>query len=122
VFKRMSPQTAWGLFGASMVVLVLQALILCPTGFAPGWANGWPGISKHTVFAGFMTGMLLLAQIAVATGLLALPCFVLDRIVKKNYVGWSSFLASMTVALLIALYVCSRAYPAIRAAIAKDWP
>jgi hypothetical protein len=105
-----------------MLVLAVQATILCPSSFAPGWANGWPGISKHTVFAGFMTGMLLVAQIAVANGLLALLCAGLGRAVKKNYVGWASYLVLMLIVLLISLYACSRAYPAIRASIAEEWP
>src|SRR5438105_448449 len=122
MFKEMSLKTALELFRGSMVVLACQALILCPCGFAPGWANGWPGLSKHTVFAGFMTGMLLLAQIAIATGLLALLCAGLERLIKTNYVGWSSLLVLMAIVLLAALYVCSRTYPAIRASIAEEWP
>ncbi len=122
MFEELSLGTAWRLFRGSMTVIACQALILCPCGFAPGWANGWAGISKHTVFAGFMAGMLLLVQIAVATGLFALLSAGLERLVKKKYVGWSSFMIFMTINFINGLYVCFRAYPAIRASIAREWP
>jgi hypothetical protein len=73
MLKEMPYRTARRLFVGSILVLAAEAMILCPCGFAPGWANGWPGLSKHTAFAGFATAMLLLAQIAVASGLLVFP-------------------------------------------------
>jgi len=122
VFREMSRQTAWRMFGASSVVLLVQVMMLCPTTFSPGWANGWPGISKHTVFAGYISGMLLIAELAVATGPLALLGAGLERMVKKVYVGWSAFSISMAIVLPVAIFLASKAYPAIRASIASDWP
>jgi len=120
VFKEMTLRTAWWLFRGSLIVLAFQTMMVCSCGFAPGWAD-LPGLSKHTVFAGWMTGMLLLAQIAAATGLLAPLCAGLNRAVRKDYIAWSSFLILMVVALLAALYVCSRTYPVFRASIAEEW-
>jgi hypothetical protein len=122
MFKEMSLRTAWRVLGASMAVIGFQAVVLCPTTFAPGWANGWPGLSKHAVFAGYLTGMLLLAQMALAIGVLALFCAGLERRVKKDYIGWSSFLILTPIIFLAALHVCSRFYPEIRDSIAKECP
>jgi hypothetical protein len=121
VLKEMSISTARRLFVGSMVALGLQAGIVCPCGFAPGWANGWPGISKHVAFAGVMTFHLLLAQLILATGLLAPLSAGLERMVRRAYVGWGSFLALMAVALVVAIDNCSRVYPALRDAIAEEW-
>ena len=122
MFKKMPPRAAWRLLGGSMVVLALQVVVLFPTTFAPGWANGWPGISKHTVFAGFMTGMVLIAQVAVVVALLAPLCALLERAFKKDYLGWASFLGLSAIGILAALCVCLLAYPTIRSSIASEWP
>jgi hypothetical protein len=121
-FKQLSIHIAKRIFLFSLAVIASQIYALFFLGFQPGWANGWPGLSKHSVFAGFVTVTLFVALLSGATGILALVGSVIERVVGKRYVGWASFAILLSVASVVILAVCTQAFPVFRASIAREWP
>ena len=119
--KEMSPLTARKIAWASVAVLFGMFVMLCPCTFSPGWANEWPGISKHDAFAGTLTAMLLLAHLALA-GLLAPLCVRLQGLKRYGHGGWRWFARVMAVALVVGLFDCALVFPVLRATIANEWP
>jgi hypothetical protein len=101
----------------------LLILLLCFIGcsFEPGWANGWPGVSKHDAFSGVLVIMLIITHLAVA-GLLAPVCGRLQGRARHKWSGWIFFACLMIAALLIGLFVGTKVFPIFRASIAREWP
>jgi hypothetical protein len=118
----MSLSTGLRIFLMSLGVIASEMPLLFALVFQPGWANGWPGLSKHSVFAGFVTVMLFIALMSLATGLLALTASAVDHVVGRRYVGWALFAALLGPASIGVLVLCSHAFSVFREAIAQDWP
>ena len=104
---------SFGSFGLSMTILVCM-------GFQPGWANGWP-VSKHVVFASFVTAMLVVGVVSLVTTVLVMLCFAFGRYAKRPYVGWSSFFLVLLLLLTVIAASIPGAYAIVHAAIAQDW-
>jgi hypothetical protein len=122
LFPRDFPfQTARKIIRAALWTIVGICLMSCSCGFAPGWANGWNGLSKHVVFASVFTAILLVTHLAVAA-LSAPLCAYIQWRVQRPYTGWIFFCLAMVVALGIGIYDSSRMFPVIRDSIAKEWP
>jgi len=94
--------------------------ILVGMGFQPGWANGWP-ISKHTVFASFVTIMLVVGCVSLATTILVMLSYVVEQFAKRPYVGWSTFLLVQFFLLLTTAISSPGFYAIIHSAIVQDW-
>ena len=94
--------------------------ILVCMGFQPGWANGWP-VSKHVVFASFVTAMLVVGVVSLVTTVLVMLCFAFGRFAKRPYVGWSSFFLVLLLLLTVIAASIPGAYAIVHAAIAQDW-
>ena len=104
---------SFGIFGLSMAILVGM-------GFQPGWANGWP-ISKHTVFASFVTIMLVGGLVSLANAGLVMLSYAVEQFAKRPFVGWSSFLLLIFLLLLATAVSSPRVYAIVHAAIVQDW-
>lgn len=105
---------SFGFFGLSMTVLVCM-------GFQPGWANGWP-ISKHVVFATFVTAMLVVGFTSLVTTVLVMLCYAVERFAKRPFVGWPSFFFVLLLLLTVIAAFIPGAYATVHAAIVQDWP
>ncbi len=88
--------------------------------FQPGWANGWP-ISKHTVFASFVTIMLIAGFISLVTTVLIMLCYGVQQFANRPFVGWSSFLFVLLFAILATAASAPGVYALVHAAIVQDW-
>jgi hypothetical protein len=104
---------AFGIFGLSMAVLVAL-------GFQPGWANGWP-ISKHTVFASFVTVTLVVGVFSLVTAVLIMLCYGIQQFANRAFVGWSSFLVIFLMTILATVVSVPGVYAIVHAAIVQDW-
>jgi hypothetical protein len=120
--RRFSMKVALTIIVVSACALGAEAFLAFGLGFAPGWANGWPGISKHTVFAAVFSGGFSLALFAVGAVVFAVPCSIFDWLINRDYVGWRVFLSLMLAWAPIAAFLGFWVYPALRAGIAKEWP
>jgi hypothetical protein len=105
-----------GILGGSLMVLIGM-------GFQPGWANGWPmGISKHTVFASFVTVIFVIASTSGSAAVFVALCHVAERIAKRTFVGWISFLVLLSLVFVAVLVACTKVYAVVFADIVRDWP
>lgn len=104
---------AFGIFGLSMTVLVLM-------GFQPGWANGWP-VSKHTVFASFVSIMLFLGFVSLVTSVLIMLCYGVQYFANYPFVGWLTFLLALSLVILATAASAPGVYAIVHAAIVQDW-
>jgi hypothetical protein len=121
--REMPAEVASKLLCRSIGLLACEALIVCVLVFQSAWANSWPvGISKHDIFASFMTGMAVLVLLTAEAAVLVPIGFEAEQVFRRPYVAWGSFLILMTVALIVDVAVSPRVFGAIRAAIAADWP
>ncbi len=99
----------------------MSILVLCGMGFQPGWANGW-GVSKHLVFAAFVTGMVAVTATSFSVAVLLPIGYLAQVLTRKPFVGWLSFAALLAIALVVVLTVCPRVYQAVHAEIVCAWP
>jgi hypothetical protein len=120
--RELSMRTAVTILGISVSSLLAEGLVVCSLGFQPGWANGWPGASKHSVFAAFLSGALFLMLVSVGAAVFAVPCSLLQRLIKREYVGWGAFASLMLAWAVLATILSAGAFPALRASILKEWP
>jgi hypothetical protein len=104
---------SFGIFGLSMTVLAGM-------GFQPGWANGWP-ISKHTVFALFVTSMLFVGFVSLVTSVLIMLCYGVQYFADYPLVGWLTFLLALSLVILATAASAPGVYAIVHAAIVQDW-
>ena len=104
-------------------ISVWSLVMLVGMGFQPGWANGWPlGISKHVVFASFVTTIFAVASLCgAASRLIAFGCLAV-RILKKSYTGWIFFVVAMTLLFVTVSATCPYFYATVYADILREWP
>ncbi len=128
LFEELSPRTAFLVAAFSVSAIFGQALIAFCMGFQPGWANGWPGISKHSVFAAVMSAFLFMMLMSAGFAVFVIPCAYLERTVKRKFTWWRGFpLGWRAVALftlgfsLLAAFLSLSAFPVIRASVATEW-
>ncbi len=97
-------------------------MMLVGMGFQPGWANGWPmGISKHVVFASFVTIIFAVSSVSGAAAVLVMLCSVAERISKRSFVGWPSFLVVLFLVFVTVLMACPRVYAIVHMCIVQEW-
>ena len=119
----LTPRDAGVTAVVSVGVFSMSLFMLAGMTFQPGWANGWPmGISKHAVFASFVTIIFAVASISAAAALLVVLCFVVERTLKRPFVAWMSFLAVLMVVSLAVFMACPDVYACVRISIAQEWP
>src|SRR5688500_15873334 len=112
--RTLSPRSAWRIAGASAAALLLETVFVCCLGFAPGWANGWPGASKHTGFATLMALALLLTRALAGAAALAPPCAYGGRAAGRLTAGWRAFVVSLLAWVAASAVLPWRSYPEIR--------
>lgn len=91
-------------------------------GFQPGWANGWPmGISKHVVFASFVTIVFTVVSVSASSALFIWLGFFAEQITKRSFVGWMSFLVVVLLMTVCVLLACPYVYSVVHADIIREW-
>jgi len=120
--RELPMRTALKIASIAVAAFTAAVALACGMGFQPGWANGWPGLSKHIVFTAFMTVILCVMLLSAGAALFAVPCSLFQRFIKRSYVGWGMFISLMIVWAIVAVLIGIRAFPSIRSAIANDWP
>lgn len=121
-FRILTMERAWTIAGLMSIFVCVPLVSSCGCGFQPGWANGIPNISKHTVFATHIAGLLFIALAAAGVAVLVVPCAWLQRCMQRDFGGWGVLALLMLVWSGVGLLLCSQAYAAIHAAMQKDWP
>jgi hypothetical protein len=121
-FRGLSTRAAFTILSISASTLLVEGFLVCGMGFQPGWANGWPGVSKHSVFAAFMSGAFFLMLVSVGAAVFAVPCSLLQRHIKRDFIGWGAFASLMLVCAIFAAILSVSVFPALRANIMKEWP
>ncbi len=97
-------------------------MVLVGMGFQPGWANGWPmGISKHVVFASFVTTVFLVATVSASAFVISFCCFIAERITKRPYLGWVSFVFAILIVFASAIAYSPTVYQNVRTEIMRVW-
>ena len=97
-------------------------MMLVGMGFQPGWANGWPmDISKHLVFASFVTIVFAVVSISGASALFIWLGFVAEQIAKRPFVGWMTFLVVLMLVAASVLLACPLVYSVVHADIVREW-
>ena len=120
--RELPMRTALKIVIIAVAAFTAAVMSACGMGFQPGWANGWPGLSKHIGFASFMTMILCVMLLSAGAALFAVPCSLFQRFIKRSYVGWGMFISLMIVWAVVAVLIGIREFPSIRSDIAKDWP
>ena len=115
-------RTAFRILGIAASSLLMEGFFVCGMGFQPGWANGWPGVSKHSVFAAVMAGAFFFMLVSVGAAVFAVPCSLLQRLVKRDFIGSGAFVSLLLVWAILAAILSASVFPAIRAGIMKEWP
>jgi hypothetical protein len=106
--------------GAAIGGMALTMLV--GMGFQPGWANGWPmGISKHVVFASFVTIIFVIVSVSLASALLIWLGVFVEQIAKRPFVGWMTFFAVLLVVTVGVLLASPHVYAVIHAGIVREW-
>ncbi len=106
----------------SASILGGSLMVLVGMGFQPGWANGWPmGISKHTVFASFVTVIFAIVSMSGSAVVLVALCHMAERISKRTFVGWISFLILLSLVFVVVLDTCPELYAVVFADIVREW-
>src|SRR5687767_10604613 len=90
-FRRLQSETASTVRWYAALLLIAHACCACPFGFNPGWANGWPGVSKHTVFAAASAMLLFTMIVTLGVAIFIVPCSYFERVVQRDFVGWGTF-------------------------------
>ncbi len=121
-YRRLPKNFALRPLVGSAGVLGLELALACPLGFAPGWANGWPGVSKHTAFAAVFSAAAFVALIAAGIGVSAIASSLIQRFIERDFVGWGAFAALLMAWVGYAVFLSTRIYPGLRASIAAEWP
>jgi hypothetical protein len=121
-FRELPTRAAFTILGISASMLLVEGFLVCGMGFQPGWANGWPGVSKHSVFAAFMSGAFFLMLVSVGAAVFAVPCSLLQRLMKRDFIGWGAFASLMLVCVILAAILSVSVFPALRANIVREWP
>jgi hypothetical protein len=121
LFREFPMRTAIVIGALAVFAILGQALVACCLAFQPGWANGF-SVSKYTVFATVMSGIVFMMLMSGGAAVLAVPCAWFERRIKHAYAGWWAFALLMLLLSAVAVYTAWRTYPTIRAGIAADWP
>lgn len=90
--------------------------------FQPGWANGWPGISKHAVFATFVTSVFTVVSIGGSGAVLSGLCYLADRLSKTPSIGWALFSACLLASFVCVWLAIPGVYDAVHESIVREWP
>jgi hypothetical protein len=90
--------------------------------FQPGWANGWPGLSKHDVWAAGMTVLVWLLAVCGGAAVFVLIGGILQAAMRRDYAGWTAFALLMVAWLLICTNAVICRFSGVRATIAHEWP
>jgi hypothetical protein len=115
-------RTAFTILRIAASSLLMEGFFVCGMGFQPGWANGWPGVSKHSVFAAVMAGAFFFMLVSVGAAVFAVPCSLLQRLVKRDFIGWGAFVSLMLVWTMLAAILSASVFPPLKASITKEWP
>lgn len=101
-------------FCAVIFLAVSQMAIYC--GFAPGWANGWPGgISRQSVFGFFMSAAFLVLFMSSGIAIATFPCYFLQQRLRHNYVGWLTLMIFALIWVVLGGYLVAwQIYPNVR--------
>src|SRR5438105_4571923 len=103
--RELPTRAAFTILGISASELLVEGFLVCVMGFQPGWANGWPSVSKHSVFAAFLSGAFFLMLVSAGAVVFAVPCSLLRRLIKRYYVGWGALASLMLVWAYLAAIV-----------------
>lgn len=114
--------TALKIGSIPMATFTAALMSACGMGFQPGWANGWPGLLKHIVFATFMSMILCVMLLSAGAALVAVPCSLVQRFINRNFLGWGMLISLMIVWAMVAVLIGILAFPSIRSDNANAWP
>ena len=104
-------------------IMGMAIMLLVGMGFQPGWANGWPmGISKHVVFSSFVTTIFAVVSVCSASALFIWLGFFAERIAKRAFVGWLTFLVVLLLTIVCIWLASPSVYSAVHADIVQEWP
>lgn len=104
-----------------IAIVVGSLATLIGMGFQPGWANGWPGgISQDVVFASFVTAIFAATSLSGVAALLTVPCIAAERRIKRPFVGWTLFIAVLTIVFIVVGVACPHVFASVRASMARE--
>ena len=90
--------------------------------FAPGWANGWPGLSIHTVWSAGMSSLMSTFLMMLAIDLGAVVGLALgSRGIGLRY-GWFIYSVWLLTAAILITFVGIWLYDIVYADALKMWP
>ena len=101
------------------ITFVASLNLLCGMGFQPSWADGWP-VSKHSVFACFVTTVFAVASVSGAGSILILLTFLAE--LKRPFLAWKSFIVAMMLVFVTVIMACPHVYGRVYTAIVREWP
>ncbi len=105
---------------AATVGMALTMLV--GMGFQPGWANGWPmGVSKHVVFASFVTIVFAVVGVSASAALFVWLSFFAQQLTQRPFVGWLSFFVVLLLMTVCVLLACPYVYSVVHADIVREW-
>ena len=102
--------------------LLVEFWLGFPFYFAPGWANGWPGLSIYEVWSAAMASFLFVMMMTAAVGLgaavgsLCAWCGIGLRHGRLAYTAWLIGAAVLTTLTSLSFYESARA------ATLEMWP
>ena len=107
---------------ASLGVAVVLRVAAFWLGTWPEWADGWPGVSRHSAFAAATTFLIQGSSSAAATATLVLPFHYWERWSRQPYVGWRALCFGTVAQILGLAWNAPATYESIRSAAVRTWP
>ncbi len=121
-YREFGLRSAFAIFYITWFVLVAEGLFLCVFVSDHRWAKGWFGLDKHTLYTVAILGMNFLIFVTNAICLLSVPCSCLQILIRRECLGWGTFLLCVIVLAGIGAAVAIRSYPEARANAMQAWP
>ncbi len=119
----MPPRDWFRIAGISFAAMGSCMYVGCGLGFAPGWANGWPG--GLTIYTVWSTGISILLFVILVSGMTAIGATA-GGICSKQGIGLrhgrSFFVAWLVISTALALAASFRAFQSVYASTLAMWP
>ena len=93
-----------------------------PFFFAPGWANGWPGLTIYQIWSSWLSVTLFLMLMTVGVGVGSLVSLLANAFPGVRRHTGSVFGVLMVMWSILSVAICSFAFREIYASTLEMWP
>jgi hypothetical protein len=85
-----------------------------------GIANGWPGLSQEEAFSVIVCSSIFLTVLLGGSAIAIVLCALLQRQVRRDFVGWLAFVLTMVLWSVVAAIFSAGWFTPVRDRILRD--